>query len=83
MKIIEIDGNNNVVFITDCNDNSKIENFRIIDNIPNFYPTEGYSSGKLKYTDEKGIYWEPVEDVPEEEKMISSSELLNMIEEVL
>ena len=44
---------------------------------------EGYSSGTLKYSEEEGLYWEPVKDIPVEEQYITSSELMSMIEEVL
>lgn len=84
MKIIEInETTGNVLSILDCNDNIKLENLRLVDSIPTFFPEEGYSSGTLKYNEEDGLYWEPVKDTPIEEQYITSSELMSMIEEVL
>ena len=84
MKIIEInETTGNVSSILDCNDNIKLENLRLVDSIPTFFPEEGYSSGTLKYSEEEGLYWEPIKDTPIEEQYITSSELMSMIEEVL
>ena len=83
MKIIEINETGNIVSMLDCNDNIKLENLRLVDSVPTFFPEEGYSSGTLKYNEEEGLYWELVKDTPIEEQYITSSELMSMIEEVL
>jgi hypothetical protein len=77
MKIIQHD--NGVVFgIIGTKDNVNIENIAVVDEIPPYIQKSGFS-GVLKYSEETGLYWDYVENPPNEDQELSAEEALDII----
>lgn len=81
MYIIQV-SNNNVVDILRVRDDATNDTIKVVSEIPAFEHKDGYS-GVLKFDDEQGLYWEYVENIPDDEQEVSAEELKTMIEEVL
>lgn len=81
MKILQIE-NDVVIDILNAKDNISLNNIIIVNDIPQYEPKEGYS-GKLRYSSENSVYWEYIENPPEEEQEVSPEELAEMIDEVM